>query len=253
MSMTGTLSIVIPALNERHNLAAVLDTVPVRSLDRLGWSCDLIIVDNGSTDGTGVLAKSLGARVVEEPIRGYGNAYRSGLNSAIGEVIATGDADRTYPFDALPALLWTLLQGGYDFLSTNRLQAENRPAMRSSHVLANHALSIVGRTLLRTPFHDSQSGMWLFRREVWHGVDVRSTGMAFSQEFKNEAYFKGFRCVEVPIEYRPRAGDVKLEATRDGLKNLGQLARHRARYGLHLPQPARLGAVHDEGPVRRPT
>ena len=171
----------------------------------------------------------------------------------MGDVIATGDADRTYPFDALPALLWTLLQGGYDFLSTNRLHADNRPAMRFSHVLANHVLSTVGRTLLRTPFHDSQSGMWLFRREVWHDVEVRSEGMAFSQELKNEAYFKGFRCVEVPIEYRPRGGDVKLEATRDGLRNLGQLARHRVRYGLYLPQPAPRCAVHDVGLLRRPT
>jgi hypothetical protein len=76
--------------------------------------------------------------------------------------------------------------------------------------------------------------------------------MAFSQELKNEAYIKGFRCVEVPIEYRPRGGDVKLEATRDGLRNLGQLARHRVRYGLHLPRPAPQWTVLDGGLLRGP-
>jgi glycosyltransferase involved in cell wall biosynthesis len=252
MTVTGTLSIVIPALNERHNLAAVLDTVPVSSLDRLGWNCEVIVVDNGSTDGTGMLARNLGARVVDEPQRGYGRAYRAGIGVAVGELIATGDADRTYPFDALPQLLSIFLEGDYDFLTTNRLLSPNRPAIRFSHLLANHVLSAVGRTLLRTPFRDSQSGMWLFRREVWRAVDVRSEGMAFSQELKHEAYFRGFSCVEVPIEYRSRGGDVKLDAARDGLKNLRQLAGHRLRYGFQAPQRAPERARLDVG-LRRPT
>src|SRR4051794_16836600 len=95
-TMPGTLSIVIPALNERRNLVPVLDTIPVDSLERLGWNCEVIVVDNGSTDGTGVLARALGARVVDEPQRGYGRAYRAGMGAAVGDIIATGDADQTY-------------------------------------------------------------------------------------------------------------------------------------------------------------
>lgn len=245
--MRGSLSIVIPALNERHNLAPVLNAIPLDSLERLGWSCEVIIVDNGSTDGTGLLARELGARVVEEPQRGYGRAYRAGIGAAVGDIIATGDADRTYPFDVLPQLLSILLGGDYDFLTTNRLLTCNRAAIRPSHLVANHVLSAAGRTLLRTPFRDSQSGMWLFRRAVWRGVDVRSKGMAFSQELKNEAYLRGFRCVEVPIEYRPRGGDAKLEATRDGLRNLRQLAGHRLRYGLQNRRRTGGRESHDVG------
>jgi glycosyltransferase involved in cell wall biosynthesis len=228
-----------------------LDTIPVDSLELLGWNCEVIVVDNGSTDGTGMLARTLGARVVDEPQRGYGRAYRAGMGVAVGDIIATGDADRTYPFDALPQLLGILLDGDYDFLSTNRLVDGNRPAIRFSHLLANHVLSAVGRTLMRTPFRDSQSGMWLFRREVWRGVDVRSHGMAFSQELKHEAYFRGFSCVEVPIEYRPRGGDVKLDAARDGLRNLGQLAGHRLRHGFQTRQRAPGRARPDVG-LERP-
>ena len=245
--MPGTLSIVIPALNERHNLVPVLDAIPVESLERVGWNCEVIVVDNGSTDGTGMLARNLGARVIDEPQRGYGSAYRAGMGAAVGDIIATGDADRTYPFDVLPQLLGILLHGDYDFLTTNRLHTRNHPAIQLSHLLANHVLSAVGRTLMRTPFRDSQSGMWLFRREVWRGVDVRSEGMAFSQELKHEAYLRGFKCVEVPIEYRPRGGDIKLEATRDGLRNLRQLASHRLRYGFQTRRRAGGRVRHDAG------
>jgi hypothetical protein len=116
-----------------------------------------------------------------------------------------------------------------DFLSTNRLGTENREAMKPSHRLGNQVLTFVSRNFFRSPFRDSQSGMWIFRRHVWQHLDIRSGGMPFSQEIKNDAYVKGFRCGEVPIEYRVRGGDVKLNALRDGLRNLSQLVTHRLR------------------------
>jgi len=236
--MAETLSIIIPALNERHNLDAVMRAIPVARLGRHGWDTEVVVVDNGSTDGTGELARRLGARVVDQPRRGYGNAYRAGLDSVAGGLIATGDADRTYPFEALPELLRVLVDGGHDFLSTNRLQLKNLRALGPSHMLANLALSAVSRMVMGSPFRDSQSGMWLFRRRVWQAVDVRSDGMAFSQELKHEAFLKGFRCAEVPIEYRKRGGDAKLDAVRDAVRNLRQLGDHRVRYGFGPIQPA---------------
>jgi glycosyltransferase involved in cell wall biosynthesis len=224
-----TLSVVIPALNEAGNLAAVMETIPFAELSRAGWDTEVVVVDNASTDGTGQVARSLGARVVDQPRRGYGNAYQAGFDAVSGDVIATGDADRTYPFDALPHLLSALDEQGADFLTTNRLLRENRGAMKRSHTLANHALSAVSRTLFRNELRDSQSGMWVFRREVWKGLDVRSPGMAFSQEIKNAAGRAGYRVLEVPIEYRPRGGDVKLNAFSDGFGNLRQLFEHRFR------------------------
>ncbi|MDH6578057.1 glycosyltransferase family 2 protein [Kitasatospora sp. MAP5-34] len=225
----NTLSVVIPALNEASNLPEVMASVPMAELAEMGWRTEVVVVDNASTDGTADVARSLGARVVSQPERGYGNAYQAGFEAATGDVIATGDADCTYPFDALPDLLRTLVDRDVEFMTTDRLRRENRDAMKSSHYVANHALSALSRSLFRNGLRDSQSGMWIFRRYVWHGIDVRSSGMAFSQEIKNAATRAGFRFLEVPIEYRVRGGEVKLKALPDGMGNLRQLFSHRLR------------------------
>ena len=249
------LSIVIPALNEYENMEAVLASIPARALQEIGWTTEVIVVDNGSTDGTGDKARSLGARVVEQPVRGYGNAYRAGFSAARGDVIATGDADLTYPLDRLPELLAEFQARGADFMTTDRLLKANRNAMKPSHTFGNHLLSMAARTLFGHGFRDSQSGMWIFRRQVWTGIEVRSGGMAFSQEIKNEAYARGFRSVEVPIEYRPRGGTVKLNALRDGWGNLRQLVEHRRRLrtvGTRRPAPApALPPLQPSGPPAR--
>ncbi len=237
----NTLSIVIPALNEAPNLPTVIASVPVSELAAAGWRTEVVVVDNASTDDTAEVARSLGARVVSQPQRGYGNAYLAGFDAATGDVIATGDADCTYPFDSLPELLRTLVDQDIEFMTTDRLRRENRSAMKTSHTVANHALSALSRVLFRNGLRDSQSGMWIFRRHVWHGLDVRSQGMAFSQEIKNAATRAGYRFLEVPIEYRTRGGEVKLNALPDGMANLRQLFVHRFRRSS--AQPAEAGAL----------
>jgi glycosyltransferase involved in cell wall biosynthesis len=240
-----TVSIVIPALNEEENIPHVMATIPRDELTRAGCEVEVVIVDNGSTDRTGEVAAALGATLILQPERGYGNAYHAGFAAARGDVIVTGDADCTYPFDALIGLIDHLEKGGYDFLSTNRLGRENRHSMKRSHAFGNTMLTTVSRSLFHGPFRDSQSGMWIFRRSIWAHLDVRSGGMQFSQEIKNEAYFKGFRCGEVPIEYRPRGGTVKLNAFQDGTLNLLQLAGHRVRARRCQARSARI--IHAGG------
>ena len=207
----------------------VLASVPRAELAAAGWEVEVVVVDNASTDGTGDVAAELGATVVPQPIRGYGNAYYAGFTACRGDLIATGDADCTYPFDALPSLLALFQEQRLEFLNTNRLGRENHAAMKPSHRFGNRVLTLVSRTFFRAPFADSQSGMWLLSRDAWARLDVRSGGMPFSQEIKNEAYLKGLRCAEVPIEYRVRGGEVKLHAVRDGTRNLTQLLAHRLR------------------------
>lgn len=244
------LSIVVPALNEVHNIVAVVGNVPVAELATAGWETEIVVVDNASTDGTGDLARSLGAIVVLEPVRGYGHAYRAGFNAATGDVVVTADADRTYPLDHTPGLLAHFVESETDFLSTNRLVRSNRGAMSASHEVGNRVLSAVSRWLFRHDFVDSQSGMWIFRRSIWSSLDVRSGGMSFSQELKNEAHRQGLQCCEIAIEYRQRGGVVKLNAFRDGARNLHQLFDHRFR----RPAPARMSsalpteAVREVGP-----
>ncbi|GAA2041222.1 hypothetical protein GCM10009839_49510 [Catenulispora yoronensis] len=252
-----SLSVVIPAYNEAENIEAVIASIPVSQLAELGWTTEIVVVDNNSSDGTGELARSCGARVVFQPEKGYGNAYKAGFAAAEGEVIASGDADRTYPFDHLPELLATLDDSGADFMTTDRLHSANRGAMKHSHFWANHLLSFVSRLIFRHDIRDSQSGMWIFHRHVWAGIDVRSPGMAFSQEIKNAAVLAGYKVTETHIEYRVRGGDVKLNSVRDGVRNMAHLVGHRIRHESPASEdsyqgvPVRSGAERARFPAMR--
>ena len=224
------LSVVIPALNEEPNIPATLSAVPVDRLRRIGYDVELLVVDNGSSDRTVEVAREHGARVLIQPVRGYGNAYKAGFANSTGDVIATGDADRTYPFEILPDVLALMEREQVDFVSTNRLAEVQPDAMKTSHVWANRLLTGVSRALFENlPFRDSQSGMWIFKRQVWSYCDVQSGGMPFSQEIKVEAFRNGFRCAEIPINYRPRGGETKLRGLRDGALVAGHLFMHRMR------------------------
>jgi glycosyltransferase involved in cell wall biosynthesis len=226
----SSVSVVIPALNEEQNIAATLTGIPVERLHALGYDVELLVVDNGSTDRTTEIARAHGARVLIQPVRGYGNAYKVGFANSIGDIIATGDADQTYPFEILPDALALMNQDRLDFLSTNRLVNVDREAMTTSHRWANRVLTGVSRALFdNLPFRDSQSGMWIFRRHVWTGCAVQSGGMPFSQEIKVEAFRNGFRCAEIPIPYRPRGGEKKLRSVRDGALVAGHIVAHRLR------------------------
>lgn len=239
-----TVSVIIPAYNEKDNIPQTIAAIPSERLRAAGYDVEILVVDNASTDGTGQRAREHGARVLVQPVRGYGNAYRAGFANCTGDVIATGDADLTYPFEILPEALRRLETERLDFLTTDRLATLDPQSMTRSHVWGNHALSFVTRQLFAVPFRDSQSGMWIFRRHMLDRMRLRSGGMAFSQELKVEAYRSGYRCAEIPIAYYPRGGETKNRTMRDGIGNLSQLIAARLRSGGR-PVPSR--PVH--GPV----
>lgn len=231
------LSVVIPALNEALAIGNVLREIPIARLARMGYEVEIIVVDNGSEDDTVRIASIHGATVVVQPVRGYGNAYRAGFAYSTGDVVATGDADLTYPFSDLPKILRHMERRRLEFVNTDRLSSLKSGAMTRSHVFGNWLLTLTTRLLFGWPFKDSQSGMWVFRRYVWDGLDVRSTGMPFSQEIKIEAFSRGFRCDEVPIEYRARAGKEKLNTITDGLGNIAHLVKKRIALGTAAGVP----------------
>jgi len=218
-----TISIVIPALNEESGIGPVLKEVPINKLMRTGYEVELMVIDNGSTDQTRHIARENGATVIIQPIKGYGNAYKAGFANASGEIIATGDADLTYPFADLPDILRKMENENIDFINTNRLKDINTKVMSKSHMFGNWLLTATTKILFNSPFVDSQSGMWIFKKYIWEELNVRSSGMSFSQELKIEAYIRGFKCAEVPIKYRMRAGKEKLNTVRDGIKVMLQL------------------------------
>lgn len=226
------LSVVIPALNEEHGIADVLREIPIAALGDTGYEVEVIVVDNGSVDSTARVACMHRATVVMQPMRGYGNAYKAGFAYATGDVVATGDADRTYPFADLPKILELMERRNLEFVTTDRLSGLRSGVMTRTHVFGNRLLSLATKVLFGWPYKDSQSGMWIFNRCVWDALDVRSSGMPFSQELKIEAFVRGFKCEEVEIDYRARAGKAKLNTITDGLGNIAQLVMKRISLGL---------------------
>jgi len=230
-----TVTVVIPALNEEQGIGDVIKEIPINELKKMGYNTEVLVIDNGSQDQTPHIARTHGAKVIIQPIRGYGNAYKAGFANATGSIIATGDADMTYPFNILPGVIKLIEDTGVDFVNTNRLTTLKHEAMEGSHVLGNHVLTGLARILYGWPFKDSQSGMWIFKRSIWKDLRVNSSGMPFSQELKIEAYIRGFKCIEIPIDYRARAGEGKLNTVRDGIGNIKQLIKKRLGFGLTMP------------------
>lgn len=248
-------SLVIPTLNEAASIGEVLRRFRTAAEEAnrttfgaapIDW--EILVVDGRSTDGTAEIAAREGARVIAEPRKGYGRAYKTGFAAARGEVIATADGDLTYPVETVPALVGQLLRERVDFLSGDRLAFVNRRSMTTEHRIGNWALNrfvaiayhrfvrgLPAGTLL-----DSQSGFWIFRRTVLDRVHVAADGMAFSEELKIEAIVRGVKFVEIPIHYGERFGPPKLRSWRDGVQNLLFLLEKRlaiAREGRTGPPP----------------
>lgn len=226
--MTRLLSVVIPALNEEEGIGLVLDQIPRDALAKAGWEVEIVVVDGESRDRTRDIAAAKGARVVIEPRKGYGRAYKTGFERAGGEIIVTGDADATYPFEAIPELVRLLDEEKLDFITTNRFARLDPGSMTAKHRFGNWVLTTVTRVFFFVEVRDSQSGMWIFRRAILPKLTLTSDGMPFSEEIKIEAFRAGgVAAREVPIQYRLRVGEVKLSSWRDGWRNLVFLFKKR--------------------------
>ena len=215
------ITIIIPCLNEELGIGLVLDELPL-------FVDEAIVVDNNSTDQTADVARSRGAIVVSELNRGYGRAYKKGFLCATGDIIITLDGDHSYPLDALSYLLEAFLYCNVGFLSASRFPTLNKQSMSLKHKIGNKVLSLTMSVLFFRWVSDSQSGMWIFRRDLLPKMKLTSDGMAFSEEIKIEAIRNrdiGFR--EIYINYSQRIGEKKLQPWRDGFKNLAFLVKKR--------------------------
>ena len=209
----------------------------------LEW--EVVVVDGASPDGTAAIAEAEGARVIIERRKGYGRAYKTGFAAATGEVIATADGDATYPVETIPGLVKRVLDERIDFLTGNRFAYLEPKAMTTEHRVGNWVLNLFLRTAYHRYVHqlpgglaDSQSGFWVFRRELLGKLRLTEDGMAFSEEFKIEAIVRGVRFVEVPIQYRERWGPPKLSSWRDGVRNFLFLAEKRFAVARESREPS---------------
>jgi glycosyltransferase involved in cell wall biosynthesis len=218
------ITVIIPCLNEEQGIEQVLRRMP-EFVDQV------IVVDNGSTDRTSEVARSLAAHVIREDVRGYGRSYKTGFRQATGDILITLDGDHSYPPDAISYLLECFLHLDVDFLNASRFPVRDRHAMSFKHKFGNWVLSLATSILFFRWVRDSQSGMWVFRRTILRDMVLESDGMAFSEEIKVEALRNGVRFQEIPIQYSSRLGEIKLNPWRDGFQNLFFLLRKRFRRG----------------------
>ncbi len=216
------LSILMPCLNEAR-------TVGICVWKAFAWlqqhaiNGEVIVADNGSTDGSQAIAARIGARVVSVASRGYGNALRAGIEAARGKFVIMGDSDDSYDFSALEGFV-EKLRAGYDLVLGNRFQGGIAPgAMPALHkFFGNPLLTLIGRTLYGSPSRDFYCGLRGFRRDAVLSLSLDAAGMEFALEMIVKATIRHFRITEVPtrLSIDGRGRRSHLRSWRDGWRSL---------------------------------
>jgi glycosyltransferase involved in cell wall biosynthesis len=219
------LSVVIPCLNEAEGIAVVVEKA-VRTMERQQISGEVVVVDNGSTDGSATIAEAAGARVIHERRRGYGSAYQAGFAAARGTYILMGDGDDTYDFTQVDRFIGPLREGA-DLVIGNRMAGIQPGAMPWLHRhVGNPLLTGVLNLFFRTGVSDAHCGMRAFRRALLPALDLRATGMEFASEHVIRSAKLGLDIREIEIDYHPRKGESKLSSFSDGWRHLRFLLVH---------------------------
>jgi glycosyltransferase involved in cell wall biosynthesis len=231
------LSILMPCLNEAETLETCIKKAQ-KALEDLKVNGEVIIADNGSTDGSPEIAASLGARVIHVAEKGYGSALRGGIKAARGKYIIMGDADDSYDFTNLGPFL-EKLRDGYDLVMGNRFKGGIAPnAMPPLHkYLGNPVLTGIGRLFFRSPCGDFHCGLRGFSKAAIQRLDLRTTGMEFASETVVKASLHGLRITEVPttLSVDGRNRPPHLRSWRDGWRHLRFLLLYSPRWLFLYP------------------
>jgi glycosyltransferase involved in cell wall biosynthesis len=231
------VTILMPCLNEAETLVFCVRQA-VAALRDNNISGEVVVADNGSTDGSQQIATDEGARVVHVPIQGYGAALLAGIEAARGQYVLMADADASYDFGQLPRFL-TRLKAGSDLVMGNRFSGEIKPgAMPSLHkYLGNPVLSFIGRLFFGIPVRDFHCGIRAFRRDAILDLNLRTTGMEFASEMVVKSSLAGLRLAEVPATLAPdgRSRPPHLRTWRDGWRHLRFLLLYSPRWLFFYP------------------
>ncbi len=222
------VTILMPCLNEAETLGICIERAKKLLTDNK-LDGEILISDNGSTDGSQDIARAAGARVVDCPVRGYGAALQCGVENAVGEYILMGDSDDSYHFDEAWPMI-QMLQKGYDVCMGTRLRGtimkDAMPAL--NRYVGNPVLSAVGKLLFKTSLSDFHCGLRAFRKEKLLLLDLSTTGMEWASEMVVKARLAGLKMTEVPVTlYRDgRSRPPHLRRWRDGWRHLRFMLLH---------------------------
>jgi hypothetical protein len=234
------VSIVMPSLNESETIAACIVKAQ-RALAAHGIAGEVVVADNGSTDGSQTIAAELGARVIAVEAKGYGNALRGGIAAARGKYIIMGDSDDSYDFSAIQPFI-EKLRAGYDLVMGNRFQGGIMPgAMPWKHRwIGNPVLTGIGRLFFRSPVGDFHCGLRGFSKAAYERMGLQTTGMEFASEMVIKSTLLGLRVTEVPtvLHKDGRSHPPHLRSWRDGWRHLRFMLLFSPRWLFLIPGTA---------------
>ena len=241
------LTILMPCLNEAETIAQCIGKAKI-GIQRAGVTGEVLIADNGSTDGSQAIAEKLGARMVPVKEKGYGNALRGGIAAARGKYILMGDADDSYDFSEADRFV-KKFQEGYDLVMGCRLPIGGGTIMPGAmpwknRWIGNPSLSFIGRLFFKCPAHDFHAGLRAFTKEALEKMELQTTGMEFASEMVIKATLKKFRIAEVPITLHKdgRSRPPHLKPWRDGWRHLRFMLIYSPRWLFLVPGLAVSGA-----------
>src|SRR5438132_3039775 len=222
------VSIVMPCLNEARTVGRCVEKAG-HALQELGINGEVVVADNGSTDGSQTIAREHGARVIDVERRGYGSALQAGIAAARGTYVIMGDADDSYDFSRIEPFV-SKLRAGHDLVMGNRFQGGILPgAMPWSHrYIGNPILSGILNLFFHTPIHDAHCGLRGFRKDAYARLGLTTPGMEFASEMVVKASMQRQKITEVPIVLHPDGRDrpPHLRSFRDGWRHLRFLLLH---------------------------
>lgn len=253
------VSFVMPCLNERETIARCVEAAK-RCIEKNHLNAEIVIGDNGSTDGSRELARAAGARVIEIPVRGVGAAIMGAVAAARGRIIIMGDSDLQHDFEECYPFIEKLRTGQYDLVMGSRLTGTIMPgAMRTlNRYVGNPMLSGIGRLLFRAPVTDFHCGLRAFTKESFERLGLRTIGFEFTTEHIAKTALKGQRIAEIPITVHPegRSRPPHLRPFRDGWRTLRFMLLLSPRWTLAIPGAVIaivglvLAALVATGPIR---
>lgn len=240
MNDTCELTIVMPCLNEAETLAACIRKARL-GLERAGVRGEIVVADNGSTDGSQELAQQHGARVVHVREKGYGSALRGGIETASGKWIIMGDADSSYDFSGIEGFVQKFREG-HELVVGCRLPRGGGTIAPGAMPWKNRwigtpILSFIGRLFFKCPAHDFNCGLRGFTKAAYERMELRTTGMEFASEMVIKATLKSLRIAEVPITLHKdgRSRSPHLKPWRDGWRHLRFMLIYSPRWLFLVP------------------
>jgi len=235
--MSLEVSVVMPCLNEAETLATCIKKAQA-FFERENIDGEVVIADNGSTDGSQKIALDLKARVINVPEKGYGNALKGGIKEANGVYVMMGDADDSYDFSNMMPYI-SKLREGYDLVMGNRFKGGiKKGAMPFLHrYLGNPVLSFIGRLFFNIPIGDFHCGLRGFTKEAFYKMNLRTTGMEFASEMIVKASLENMKIAEVPTILSPdgRTRPPHLNTWSDGWRHLRFLTLYSPKWLFFIP------------------